>query len=374
MPERPFNYRALFAVVYTTSVSSVYFALGVVAHRANGLVWVVFLAAGIFFQLTAMTYVEGASLHQERAGSPVFARYAFNELVSFIAAWALVLDYTILIAVTALTVPSYLAVFWGHLGTGALELVIAFAVILYVALDNLTGVTAGRFRWRIGITAVDLVVQAAVIVLGLALAFHPHHLTQSVNLGTAPSASDLAFALTIAVIAFTGLEAAASVAGEVERDPQADQDPGGLGLGADRARLRRDRDRRRRRSARRPRHHRARHHAHQGADARRCRGAAPDVGGRRPQVRRRDRGCRRPDRRRRRLDAGGLAARIPAGDQPADPERGRATTSTLGHAVRDHRHGRAWPRRRSWCRATSSCSSGSTRSGRCWRSRSRTSR
>ena len=215
MPERPFNYRALFAVVYTTSVSSVYFALGVVAHRANGLVWVVFLAAGIFFQLTAMTYVEGASLHQERAGSPVFARYAFNELVSFIAAWALVLDYTILIAVTALTVPSYLAVFWGRLGTGALELVIAFAVILYVALDNLTGVTAGRFRWRIGITAVDLVVQAAVIVLGLALAFHPHHLTQSVHLGTAPSASDLAFALTIAVIAFTGLEAAASVAGEV---------------------------------------------------------------------------------------------------------------------------------------------------------------
>jgi APA family basic amino acid/polyamine antiporter len=173
------------------------------------------LAAGIFFQLTAMTYVEGASLHPERAGSPVFARYAFNELVSFIAAWALVLDYTILIAVTALTVPSYLAVFWGHLGTGALELVIAFAVILYVALDNLTGVTAGRFRWRIGITAIDLVVQAAVIVLGLALAFHPHHLTQSVHLGTAPSASDLAFALTIAVIAFTGLEAAASVAGEV---------------------------------------------------------------------------------------------------------------------------------------------------------------
>ena len=121
--ERPFSYRALFAVVYTTSVSSVYFALGVVAHRANGLTWAVFLAAGIFFQLTAMTYVEGASLHPERSGSPVFARYAFNELVSFVAAWALVLDYTILIAVTALTVPAYLAVFWGQIGHGALELV-----------------------------------------------------------------------------------------------------------------------------------------------------------------------------------------------------------------------------------------------------------
>ncbi|HEY1509981.1 MAG TPA: amino acid permease [Solirubrobacteraceae bacterium] len=215
MTERPFNYRALFAVVYTASVSSVYFALGVVAHRANGLTPAVFLAGGIFFQLCAMTYVEGASLHPERAGSPVFARYAFNELVSFVAAWSLVLDYTILIAVTALTVPAYLAVFWGQIGHGALEIAVAFSVILYVAVDNLTGVSARRMRQRIWITAGDLVLQAAVIVLGFALAFHPHHLSESINFGTAPKASDLAFALTIAVIAFTGLEAAASVAGEV---------------------------------------------------------------------------------------------------------------------------------------------------------------
>ena len=53
-----------------------------------------------------MTYAEGASLHPERGGSAVFARYAFNELVSFVAGWAIFLDYTILIAVTALTVPS----------------------------------------------------------------------------------------------------------------------------------------------------------------------------------------------------------------------------------------------------------------------------
>jgi APA family basic amino acid/polyamine antiporter len=215
MRERPFSYRALFAVVYTTSVSSVYFALGVVAHRANGLTPLVFLAAGVFFQLSAMTYVEGASLHPERAGSAVFARYAFNELVSFVAAWALVLDYTILIAVTALTVPAYLAVFWGPIGHGGLELAVAFAVIVYVALDNLTGITARRIRWRILITGGDLLLQATIIVLGLALAFHPDHLGDSVNLGTAPTASNLAYALTIAVIAFTGLEAAASVGGEV---------------------------------------------------------------------------------------------------------------------------------------------------------------
>jgi APA family basic amino acid/polyamine antiporter len=72
--DRPISTRALFAVVYTTSIGSVYFALGVVARRAIGLTPEVFLAAGIFFQLTAMTYVEVSAIHQERGGSAVFAR------------------------------------------------------------------------------------------------------------------------------------------------------------------------------------------------------------------------------------------------------------------------------------------------------------
>ena len=215
MKDRPFSYRALFAVIYTTSVSSVYFALGVVAHHANGLTPVVFLIAGLFFGLAMMTYAEGASLHPERGGSAVFARYAFNELVSFVAGWAIFLDYTILIAVTALTVPSYLAAFWGPIGRGALEIAVALAVIALVAVDNFTGVSARRIRTRLLITIADLILQALIIVLGFVLVFDAHNLTASIHLGTAPSWSDLAFALPIAVIAFTGIEAAASIAGEV---------------------------------------------------------------------------------------------------------------------------------------------------------------
>ena len=87
-----------------------------VAGHALGLTPLVFLLAALFFALTAMTYVEGASLHQERGGSTVFARYAFNELVSFIAGWAILLDYMILIAVTAYSATQYLRVFWSPLG------------------------------------------------------------------------------------------------------------------------------------------------------------------------------------------------------------------------------------------------------------------
>ena len=126
----------LFAIIYTVVAAALYFSLGVVAQRALGLTPVVFLVAGLFFLLTAMTYVEGASLHQDRAGATVFARYAFNELVSFVAGWVMVLDYVILLAVTAFTATNYLAAFWAPIGRGELEDVVALAIIAWVAWRN----------------------------------------------------------------------------------------------------------------------------------------------------------------------------------------------------------------------------------------------
>ncbi len=104
----------LFSIVYLAIASSIYFALGVIAGHALGLTPIVFLVAALMFALTSMTYVEGASLHQERGGSTVFARYAFNELVSFIAGWAILLEYVILIAVTTYAATQYLQRLLGH--------------------------------------------------------------------------------------------------------------------------------------------------------------------------------------------------------------------------------------------------------------------
>ena len=163
-------------------------------------------------------------------------------------------------------------------------------MIALVAVDNLTGVSARRLRTRLLITIGDLILQALIIVLGFVLVFDPHDLTASIHLGTAPSWSDLAFALPIAVIAFTGIEAAASIAGEVSATPQAGQAAGGPGLGGDRADLRRDLARRRRRAPGSRRGDRARHDAHQGAGAGGGRGVPSQVARRRAQVRGRDRG------------------------------------------------------------------------------------
>jgi APA family basic amino acid/polyamine antiporter len=205
----------LFSVVYTSLASAIYFSLGVIAGHALGLTPLVFLLAALLFALTAATYAEGASMHQERSGSTVFARYAFNELVSFIAGWAILLDYIILIAVTSYSATQYLRVFWSPLGDRDEALGLSLAIIAFVVLGNIRGFGWRRAR-RIGLLVVsDLALQGFIVVLGLALFFNPHTLLDPIHLGSSPRWSDLVFAVTIAAISFTSLESASGLAGEV---------------------------------------------------------------------------------------------------------------------------------------------------------------
>jgi basic amino acid/polyamine antiporter, APA family len=206
---------ALFAIVYTSVASAIYFSLGVVAGRALGLTPVIYLIAGLFFVLAAMTYVEGASLHQDRGGATVFARYAFNELVSFVAGWMILLDYIILIAVTSFSATNYLAAFYSPLGHGAGELLLCFAIILYVAVRNVRGFSTGRGKRIALLVLVDIGLQVLVIALGLAAFFHPDVITDTIDLGTTPTWGDTFFALGVATVVFTGLESASGLSGEV---------------------------------------------------------------------------------------------------------------------------------------------------------------
>ena len=125
---------SLFGISQGFISASIYFALGIIVVFARGYTWLVFLAAGLFYVLLVLSYMEGASLHQERGGATVLARYGFNELWSFVAGWAIMLDYLILIAITAFATTDYAAVFWSELTHGAAELALAIGVIAYTAV------------------------------------------------------------------------------------------------------------------------------------------------------------------------------------------------------------------------------------------------
>ena len=203
----------LWAVAHSAVAFSVYYALGVVADRGLALTPVIFGIAGLVYVLTTMTYVEGGAMFNERGGSNTLARHAFNELVSFIAGWAILIDYVIVIALAAITIPHYLAPISSELASGSGEVIVAVAAIVLVAVVNIVGFTGSRRQGLlIGITAADLFLQFALIVVGLAVVWDPGALTQELDVFGAPSLEDAAYALVISMVAVAGIEAASDLA------------------------------------------------------------------------------------------------------------------------------------------------------------------
>src|SRR5512132_3527869 len=133
---------ALFAAAYGNVGSSIYYALGVTAAFALGLTPVAFVISGLIFAATAATYAEATVMYPEAGGSSSFARHAFNELVSFIAAWGQMLNYTITVAISAFFVPHY---FGSVIGVDALrhspaDIFFGIGVVIALSLVNVVGV------------------------------------------------------------------------------------------------------------------------------------------------------------------------------------------------------------------------------------------
>jgi APA family basic amino acid/polyamine antiporter len=215
--ERVIGANALFATAYGNVGSSIYYALGVTAFFALGLTPVVFVIAGLFFAATAATYAEGTVSFPEAGGSSSFARHAFNEVVSFGAAWAQMLNYIITIAISAFFVPHYLSIFWEPLRENPWDIVGGATVVVALVALNIVGIQESA-RINVGLAGIDFATQVLLVLLGFALVFSPHILVTNVHFGTAPSWSHFLLAIPIAMIAYTGIETVSNLSEEA-RDP-----------------------------------------------------------------------------------------------------------------------------------------------------------
>ena len=215
--ERVLGTPALFATAYGNVGSSIYYALGLTAVYALGLTPLVFLIAGIVFAMTAATYAEGTVLYPEAGGSSSFARHAFNEVISFGAAWAQMLVYIVTVATSAFFVPHYLSIFWEPLKTNPWDIVGGAVVIVILVTLNIVGVQEAA-KLSIVLAVLDFATQVLLVLLGMFLVFSPTILVDNIHWGVAPTWSNLALAVPVAMLAYTGVETVSNLAEEA-REP-----------------------------------------------------------------------------------------------------------------------------------------------------------
>jgi APA family basic amino acid/polyamine antiporter len=209
---------ALFSVAYGEIGSSIYFALGIIALHALGLTPAVLLAAGLLFLLVTLSYAEGTSSIRETGGAATFVRIAFNDLIGFITGWAIFLDYLIVIALSSLFLPNYVSRAFGidRLRQSPWNVVMAIAAIWAIAAVRLVR-KSRLYSFVVVVAVLDLFTQLLLVVLGFALVFSTDALTRGTTLGTSPTWHGIAFALPLAMLAYTGLETIANFAEETRR-------------------------------------------------------------------------------------------------------------------------------------------------------------
>ncbi|MBO9533502.1 MAG: amino acid permease [Solirubrobacteraceae bacterium] len=200
--------------------TTIYVTIGVVVDRAAGLAAPAFLIVALFVGLTALSYTELTGMRDakgrriaEPPGATGFARMGFDELVSFVAGWAVVLDLLLLTAIGAEAFSGYVTSIVPELRDSSFVMsIVGLALIVGVGFRNFRGPNLAK-----GL-GVRLLLAADAVVLGVLAVLL---LIESVDKGLpllemtdGVSLQDVAYAATIGVVAVTGFETAATLAGE----------------------------------------------------------------------------------------------------------------------------------------------------------------
>lgn len=215
--QRRLGVKEVFGVAFGDVGSSIIYALGVVAALALGATPIALAITGVFFIFTALTYAELGATIPEAGGAQIFSRRAFNDLVSFLAGWALLMDYVLTAAISAYTIGPYLSQFFPLLEHTLPLLILAGVIMTILAGLNIYGIRESS-RVSLVLSIVTIVTLGFMALYGIATVFDWHKFTSQMTIGTVPTWGDFAKAMVLAMIAYIGIEAATQLAGEA-RNP-----------------------------------------------------------------------------------------------------------------------------------------------------------
>jgi APA family basic amino acid/polyamine antiporter len=244
---RDISWYGSFAMGYADVGADIYVAIGLVALFAAGASPLAFMIGSVTYIATGLAYAELATTYPYAGGAQVYAMKAFNDMTGFIAGWAVMLDYTVDMALFSIASTGYLSFFFPEIATGHVSLdllgmqlripflgLAAASLVAGLLIINLLGIRESSLLNEV-LVSLDLMVEAVILLFGIFLAFslgrfldqvgtigspifHPNIAYTFPSLGI--SEQNFIYGITLAMTSFIGIESIAQAAGETRRPDQ----------------------------------------------------------------------------------------------------------------------------------------------------------
>jgi len=216
-----------FSMGFADVGADIFLALGLIAMYAGGAMPLAILAAAAVYLLTGLAYAELSSAIPVAGGAAVFGERAFGKLAGFLGGWGLMLDYTLDIALFAVAATGYLSFFLP--GIRESVMLAGFSVPLFalttgiliaiLAAVNLFGIKESSLVNSV-LTVGTIFLVLIIIGVGVTTTFKLDTFTSGFHIAPgAKGAQDFLYSITLAMVAFIGIESISQGAEET-RNPE----------------------------------------------------------------------------------------------------------------------------------------------------------
>lgn len=228
-----------FCMGYADVGADIYIILGLVAAYAAGAAPLAFLVAASAYVCIGFAYAELGSVYPYAGGAHVYVMKAFNDFMGFLAGWAIMMSYTVDIALFAMAAIGYLTLFVPAINTASFLVfgfnlpalnVALFALIFFLMCINLVGVKLAS-KLNEFLVAIALVVNSMIMVFGLLFSFSISRFLGQIGIfGSLDKISSIVYpfqsnfqsqnfiyGLVLAMASFVGIESIAQAAEETKR-------------------------------------------------------------------------------------------------------------------------------------------------------------
>jgi basic amino acid/polyamine antiporter, APA family len=211
---------------YADVGADIYAALGLVIAATMGLAPLAFFIAGCVYIMIGLAYTEMASAYPVAGGGQYYSLRGLGDFTGFVAGSALLLDYTIDIAMFSVFAAGYVNFFVPALGSVSVSwgpikdfnpvwLGESLLIIAFLTLLNIKGMKeSSLFNELLG--AIDILAESSVIIFGFVLAWKPE-LFADQWLHARPTLPQFMYGSSLAIISFVGLESISQAAQETRR-------------------------------------------------------------------------------------------------------------------------------------------------------------